>query len=225
MRIFDPSIYGFNDQSVDLAGTSASGGESLSGLTEYIDSDGGGYVTASFSDATLISREANLAWRAFNTGMHGGSVAAVVLFEDRRHQPVNRRAARPRSTVPLPDLPLRPSDGAIAHISALLNGQAGGLRCTRMAITSQLVKPLQGGEWFTIVHPTWGERAYNISLVQGNVIEFLPPLREATAAGTFIDFDNPRCRMVRVGQAPNPLSMKRAGQAGIQFVEDMRKPS
>lgn len=230
-RIIDPSIFGFTDQDIDIAGLATSGGASISGIDDPIRSDGGGYVIASFTGGSLLDREANLAWRAITTGFDGGATPVVVLFCDRAHQPVNRRVRVPHSDgTPFGDGSEYGSGAASAEIVAILNGQTGGLRATQLQISAVLPMPLIGGEWFTIVHLAWGERAYNILSVTLNddatyTIEFRPPLREAVEIAGPLDFENPRCRMVQADKTSKAINMKRLGTAALSFKEDMRKPS
>lgn len=229
-RLIDPSLFGFTDQDIDVAGLATSGGASISGIDDPIRSDGGGYVIASFTGGSLLDREANLTWRAITTGFDGGATSVIVMFCDRLHQPVNKRALVPHSDgTPFDDGSEYESGGGSAEIVAIINGQAGGLRATILQIGTVLPKPLIGGEWFTIVHPAWGERAYNISSVTLNddatyTIEYRPPLREAVDIGTPLDFENPRCRMVQSDKTSKAINMKRLGSASLSFKEDMRKP-
>lgn len=228
MLIIDPvRKWGCLQTDWTIGGAATSGGASLSGIDEPIRTDGGGYVQGSLSQGMAITPEQNKSWRGFTTAMDGGATQFVCMVGDRRHQPVKARApwANPSNSV-------YASGGAIAHVQTIQNGQTGGLRATLMRITAQLEVPLNedGGEWFTIVHTTWGERAYNLisaTLVSTGVydIEFRPPLREATDAGVFIDFDNPRCIVRASAALSNQFNLPRTGVVALNVVEDMRKPS
>lgn len=217
---FHPCQFGFKDKDIKREGMTTSGGRSLSGYEDVIRTDGGGFITADFSNGLTRNREPTLAWRAITDAMDGGAVAVVVHFCDRLHQPVLDAASVPHSDqTPFSDDALYRGAGATGSTTA-----PAALRATtlRMSFTGQ--RDLIGGEWFTIVHPTWGERAYRVIAIEGDTIQFRPPLREAVDAGTALDFDNPRCRMRLSGTPANATNMGRFQTVTARFVEDMRQP-
>src|SRR5262245_29232037 len=68
------------------------------------------------------------------------------------------------------------------------------------AATIAIGSALRGGEHFSIQHDTFSHRLYRIGKVTldglGNsVVTIRPPLREATAAGTRLELDYPKCIM------------------------------
>lgn len=68
-----------------------------------------------------------------------------------------------------------------------------------LTVTGTL-RPLLGGDEFTIVHPIAKERMYRIkrvTAVAGDTytVEFGPPLRDDVDAGEALDFNDPRCLM------------------------------
>lgn len=218
---FHPCQFDFQDQDVKREGLTTSGGTSLSGYEDVIRTDGGGFLSVEFLNGETWERQDTLAWRALTDAMDGGAVAVVVHFCDRLHQPVGDVLRVPHSDgTPFSDDSLYRSAGAEASTIA-----AAALRATslRMRITSEL--PLLGGELFTIVHPTWGERAYRVIAIDGDTIQFRPPLREAVDAGTPLDFDDPRCRMRLSGAPSNGINMGRFQAVSARFVEDMRTPA
>lgn len=220
MRHFHPCQFAFDDQDIRREGMTASGGRSLSGYEDVIRTDGGGFIVAEFTNGETWEREDTLAWRALTDGMDGGAIPVVVHFCDRLHQPVGDRADVPHSDdSPFGDHTLYESGSVTASVTA-----AAALRATsiRFAIASE--RPLIGGEWFTIVHPTWGERAYRVIGVEGDTIQFRPPLREAVASGEALDFDDPRCRMRLSGAPSNATNIGRFQAVSARFVEDMRTP-
>lgn len=202
---FDPSVFGMASLDFRLAGTATSGGRSLSGIEDTIRTDGGGFVIADFAGGSMVDREANLAWRAFTAKADGGATSFEVLLIDRRHQPVRKQAPAP--------------------VSAIVG--SGNLRDTVLTLSFAGQKKLRGGEWFSIDHPTWGPRAYQIVEVSPSgsnfTVEFRPPLREAVANGVAVEFSYPRCKM-RVASPLSNASTGRAGNAAVTFVEDMRLP-
>jgi hypothetical protein len=217
---FHPCQFGFKDKDIRREGLTSSGGTSLSGYEDVIRTDGGGFVVAEFSNGGTRARQDTLAIRAILDAMDGGAVAVVVHFCDRLHQPVGDRVTVPHSDdTPFSDDTLYVSSGASASAVA-----PAALRATslRMTIVSEL--PLLAGELFTIVHPNWGERAYRVINIDGDTIQFRPPLREAINAGTALDFDDPRCRMRLSGTPNNATNMGRFQAVTARFVEDMRTP-
>jgi len=221
MLHFHPCQFDFQDQDVKREGLTTSGGTSLSGFEDVIRTDGGGFLSVEFSSGETWERQDTLAWRAIADAMDGGATAVVVHFCDRLHQPVGVVQRVPHSDqTPFADEALYRSSGASASLLA-----DAPLRATtiRLGIVSEL--PLIGGELFTIVHPTWGERAYRIIAIDGGTVQIRPPLREAAPAGTTLDFDDPRCRMRLSGAPSNATNMGRFQAVSARFVEDMRTPA
>lgn len=226
--------FNFESQDIRVVGSEIDGGTSLSGLSDPIQIDGGGYWQADFSGADFggvsdDDRAATLAWRAINAGLSGG-VSAVVLFCDRHHQPVGAAAYVPHSDdTPFDDGSEYLSGGASATVTAVVNGQAGGLNATVIEVDITSERPLIGGEKFTHVHATWLDRAYEIRKIEtitgGLRLTFQPPIRGGIAVGDSLDFDNPRCLMRRSSQPTNALSLGLYSTASITFVEDMRAPA
>jgi hypothetical protein len=85
--------------------------------------------------------------------------------------------------------------------------------------------PLIGGELFSVEHAAWGWRVYRITRIDGDVITFRPPLREAMAAGAALEFDTPRCQMRLAASTSNLTNMGRFTACSLSMVEDMRKPA
>lgn len=227
----------FNFKTSDpvVIGSEVDGGTSLSGITEVVETSGGGYwqwslASGSFGGRQDSRRAVALSWRAVNAGLAGGQVA-VFLFCDRHHQPILDRVTVPHSDgTPFGDGAEYLTPGAASQVLAVVNGQTGGLNCTILDISIASERPLIGGERFTYVHPTWGERCAEISAVEdiagGKRIRFHPPIRGGIAVGDTLDFDNPRCRMRRISDptsALDPLSLTTSvGQ--LVLIEDMRDP-
>jgi hypothetical protein len=233
-RVFHPCPFNFADQDIRVDGATISGGTSLSGYEDVIRTDGGGiwradFTNADFGDRDDAGRAETLAWRALNAGMQGGSVAVTVMFCDALHQPAMPSLVPHSDQTPFSDDGLYRSGGASAIVSAVVNGQAGGLRATIIDIVLTAPRALIGGEKFTYIGANgWGERAaeiYNIEPIAGGLrITFSPPIRGGIAAGDAIDFDQVRCRMRRTSPPSNPLNMGVFSTASISFQEDMRPP-
>jgi hypothetical protein len=235
LRLFHPCQFGFSDQDIRVVGSTISGGTSLSGYEDVIQTSGGGFWAADFSGADFGDRDdagraETLAWRAANAAMQGGSIPVTLQFCDRLHQPVLDRHRSPHSDdTPFADTSLYASAGATATVLAVVNGQAGGNRTTVLDIAFAGERDLIGGERFTYTGAKgWGERAAEIYAVEdipgGKRITFQPPIRGGISAGDPLDFDNVRCRMRRTSQPSNPLNMGAFSTASISFQEDMRPP-
>jgi hypothetical protein len=205
MPTFDPSQFGIATLDFRVAGSTVSGGRSLSGIEDPVRTDGGGFVVADFGGGNMIDRTANLAWRALMAASDNGVTSIDVLLLDRRHQPVRRHGP--------------------AFTSAVVGTAA--LRATAMTISTNAPRKLRGGEWFSINHATWGSRAYQIATVAPNGsnfdITFRPPLREAVTDGLAVELNAPKCKM-RLASAPSSAITGRLGTAAATFIEDMRLP-
>lgn len=223
MLIFPTCFFGIYAKDVDILTSRISGGTSLSGIEDSIATDGGGKWYANADSINLRTREQIMAWRAFNSAIGGGIDPFVFPICDARHQPIGKRYRVPHS------------DGTSFDDASLYNqgdctvfiAENAPLRATtiKLAITS-LGKPLIGGERFTIVHPTWRERAYQIGQIieqtaTSATIQFHTPLREAVTAGDPVDFNNPRFVARVEGQMSAPMGNPKLASGAVSFVEDM----
>jgi hypothetical protein len=220
LPVFHPCRFNFDDQDIRRVGSVTSGGNSLSGIDDPIETDGGGFWQADFTNGATLEREDTLAWRAINAAMDNGASAVIVRFCDRLHQPVGGEMGVAGSPFAFGDRRAYARPGVVARATAL-----AALRATTIRVDIDSEQPVIGGERFTIVHATWGERVYEVVSVGDGAITIRPPLREAIAANTPLDFDDPRCKMRRASDATNALNIGRYGQCLISFVEDMRKPA
>lgn len=213
--VFPTSLFGFKSQAVDVEHATLRGGESLSGDEDITATDGGGRVFAEFGDGDLIDRDKVLAWRAIVGQLADGVTEMVVPFCDIRHQPYGgEHAATYGDGTHHSDGTPFAGGGPAAEADA-----DAALRATTMPITAIFAQPLIGGEWFAIEHPIKGWRAYRVLTVDGSQITFLPPLREAIAAGTPLDFANPRCLMRQDGKASVGMVHRRHSVAAIRLIE------
>jgi len=215
---FPTCLFSFAQREIMVTQNVISGGTSLSGDETVIATDGGGRWRAEYQNAPLNRRDKVMAWRAFRAIMEGGIVPFIFPICDARHQPVNKPVKVPHS------------DGTSFDDDALYVGGSGdivaqadvALRGTLMQIdASALEKKLVGGERFSIDHPTWRHRLYEIKKINGDVIQFRPPLREAAPAGTSLEFREPKCVMRLVGDMSAPLNGPRVATGSLSLVEDM----
>jgi len=219
---FFPNRFNFNKQDIRRVGSVTSGGTSLSGIEDPIETDGGGFWRADYGEGQTVDRADGLEWRRITEAMDNGSAPVNVRLSERRFQPVGRQPN-----------PLNPemSPGAVATVTSFLNGQTGGLRATKLRISIASEKPLLGGELFSVNCPTWGHRAHRIielvEITAGSAYEITirPGLREAIPIGTSLDFDSPRCLMRLAAITSNETMVGKYTACAISFVEDMRKPA
>lgn len=159
---------------IDIVGSSLEGGRSLSGLTQAIDLSGGGFVTATYSGITLMTRDQHRYWNAI-AGLLNGSVNAI-------HLPL------------WTDLLL--GDGT-DHSGTI---DAAPLHATQLSITHD-PDELVPGAWFSINHgAVLNHHAYRIISVGTPVsgaypCEVRPALRAAITAGAGAGFSTPLCAM------------------------------
>jgi hypothetical protein len=220
LRVFHPCEFNFDDVDLRRLGNVVDGGTSLSGFNDTIETDGGGFWRADFTNGEAMDRDTGLRWRALTDAMDGGSTPVIVLFCSERHfQPLHDRVGASPNT-PIDDT--APDKGA-----AFTASEAAALRATTLKMSGNSEREIIGGELFSIEHATWGWRAYRIGpdgMAEDGTISFRPPLREAIEADTPLEFDNPRCQMRAAAATSNPTNIGRFTACSIAFAEDMRKP-
>lgn len=189
----------------ELMGTTIGSGQTASGAMPVTRLDGGGRWKATFSEVGLWSADHLRTWRALAAVCDGG--AQPVVFQ-------NRESAE---TAPWPlvggqivtSFPVvGHSDGSLfsdgtGYASNVINAKsknAAALRATSMTVAMNAGGQLRGGEHFSIDHPEMRWRMYRVRSAVDNgdgtfAITFRPPLREAIAAATELEFDHPRCVM------------------------------
>lgn len=214
VEIFPTRLFGFLETEYDIERQTLKGGTALSGEQDVISTDGGGRVFAELSDGSLVDRGPTLAWRALLTQLEEGVTPIVVPFCDARYTPYATGGGHvPHSDkTPFADQARYFGSGFVSTVGA------AALRATSLALSPTLPRPLIGGEWFSIEHPTKGWRAYRIASVDGATVTFRPPLREAVPNDAAVEFAEPKCLMVQDGRA----SSRKQGHltpAAIRFVE------
>ena len=222
--IFPTRRFGFLDKEVDIERQTLKGGTALSGEQDTISTDGGGRVFAEFARGGLLDRDTNLGWRALMTLLEDGVVPMIVPFCDTRHTPYGPPGS---GGVPHSDGTPFGDDGLYsANVGGAITASNYPLRGTSLRAITALARPLIGGEWFSITHPTKGVRAYRIARLVvtsdgPNVydIDFRPPLREAVEAGEVLEFLNPACLMIKDGKTSSRVENMRTGEAAIRFIE------
>jgi hypothetical protein len=175
-----------------LQGVAITGGQSVGGIVRSARMDGGGLWVIE-QEFFFHSRAQIKTARAIEAGLDGGTGEIIVRVFETPFAPGGSDA----STVPFSDDSTFSDGSEFGHVpvGATLTA-AAALRATTLSLT-MIVGALEGGERFSITHPTKGRRLYTISRVSGNDITIRPPLREAVTVGTELDFTQPSvvCRL------------------------------
>lgn len=222
----------------NLLGTAATPGQTATNVAVLIRSDGGGFWSATLSDVALGAntldtgkarqRNATLLWRAIRQICDGGVSAITVPRNDAlfRPWPVGLPQGEPAPILHDTD-GTSFSDGSSYYQSTInVTADAADLRDTTLNLTILQAGQLIGGESFSIRHETMGWRLYEIATVIYSdpthaQVTFLPPLREAIADDTEIEFDRPRCTM-RLAM-PNAMDLTVTpwtfNSPSVQFIE------
>ncbi|WP_398472794.1 hypothetical protein [Tardiphaga sp.] len=222
----------------NIVGNTMSAGQAGDGFSPVVRSDGGGLWSCVMSAVSLSGikgaklrhkdriKQSTLLWRAVRQICNGGIGRIVVPRNDALFRPLPEGASA-YGAIPH-------SDGALfsdqtgyyqSVIDVVTYGNAT-LRSTTLYLHLTRCGDLLGGESFSINHPIWGWRMYEIATVEPvdefNVaVTFNPPLREAVPAGTKVEFDRPRCLMQL--KAPNSMDLTvlpwTFNSANAEFIE------
>ena len=216
LPVFPTRLFWFEGVDTDIEARTVSGGTSLAGEEDLIETDGGGRVTVTFNDADLGQPELAAAWRAITAR---GSQPIIVPLGDARHQMMGD------ATTPPERLPWW-QEADFAGVAALSKlSAAASLRATVVQVdTSRLPRPVRAGIWCSIDHATWRHRAYLVEEVVSDTgllatLKLRPPIREATASDADIEFVDPKCTMRRDGDMRSPVSGLYAAGQSVRFVE------
>ncbi|MEC9067801.1 MAG: hypothetical protein VX569_11040 [Pseudomonadota bacterium] len=223
MLVFPTCFFGIYAKDVDIELAKMSGGVALNGEEDEIATDGGGRWFAEMGDVALTSRDKIMAWRAFKAATGGCVDPFIFPICDARHQPTAGKSRVPHADgASFDDDTLYSQGDGAAQLTA-----DAALRATTISISLALAKPLVGGERFTLVHPNMRERAYVVGRISEQTassatFQFHPPLREAAAAGTVVDFNDPRFVATVQGPMRAPLANPKFARGAVRFVEDFR---
>jgi hypothetical protein len=226
MLVFPTAFFRVSAKDCDYDLPSVTGGRALSGDEDRVFTTGGGQWYAEFSDVALTTRERQLTWRAFRSATNGGVDPFVFPLCEARQQ-----AFVPDGWVggvPFSDGTSFSDDSLFAGAASEITAAAdAALRATSLSLAiTALPVPLIGGERFSIDHPTWRHRCYQVGRIisQSDTaaeIQFHPPLREAVTEGTVIDFNNPRF-VAHFQEVRAPMLNPKFARGSARLVEDMR---
>ena len=230
MNVWPTDFFKARETDPYLQGRTVSGGQSVSGISQAVRTDGGGLWTISFAGIFLYTPDHIRAWRAWDGILDGGAQNIIVPICDLRYGPrpiVGGVPVVPSDPVPHSDDTYF-SDTA-GYVSSLIEAETVGtadLGATEIVIDVTLGEPLRGGEHFTLIHPTRGARMYRVAQVSAvsgteHTVKIRPPLREATTDEMPADFDRPRCvmRLADPNAMRLPLQLGRYATVGVSFVE------
>lgn len=214
------------DHDWNIVGNTATAGQTAASSVD-IRSDGGGLWVASLNNMQFRDASYALLWRAVRQICNGGINPIVVPRRDRTWAPFVGGIQPAYS-------PISYSDGSLFDDSSgfyqgaidVTNNGGAPLRSTSMRLNLNNCAPLQGGESFSIKHPTMNWRLYEIGAVTvidstHSAISFNPPLREAILDGDDIEFDRPRCTMKLVNASSMDLNVTTwpFSVATVKFIE------
>lgn len=207
-------------------GQTITGGESLSGIGQVLNTDGGGFWLVTMTGIALISPDLIRAWRAWEEYFDGGTAHCLVPIADIRQAPrtvAGGKLALPSDLLATSGDPYFPD--AVGFQTPFIIAtvvSAAPLRATQLAINVIRGARLKGGETFSLDHATKGRRMYRVQRVvstvgQQSVVTIRPPLREAIGAGANADFDWPSCTMQLVPGTDISPDIELGTMAGVSI--------
>lgn len=217
--VLKPKRANFNIASRSLAGPS-----SISGVSQIMASDAGIWK-ATFADIIIKrSSSAVLAFRAISTLLEG-RMHPILLPRCGAYQPYEANWRQLVQGVPHSDgTPF--GDASLYRtrsidIRLVSNIPLRGTAANVVLVAAGFLHP---GQDFSI-----GERMYRIRTVQMTgdntaAVTFRPPAREAVAAGSEMEFDNPVCRMRLASDAEMDLDLDMTAPwtfPTVNFIEDV----
>lgn len=195
---FPPALLHEASHAWNIAGSVKNAGQTDSASVD-VRSDGGGFWTVALNDIQLWDRTQPLLWRAVRQLANGGVTPLVVSRSDQLQPWPNGVISY--GAIGFSDTALF-SDGTGFEqpVIDVATVGAAALRATSLQLVLLNSGALLGGEAFSIEHPTFGWRMYEIATVTATdatraTVTFNPPLREAVADGAAVEFDRPRCVM------------------------------
>ncbi|WP_457660122.1 hypothetical protein [Sinorhizobium medicae] len=218
----------------DVTGSSIDGGRNGVGEGQTIEMSGGGIVTATYEDCKIKNPEhyeyVNWLGARLNGGFRFINVPIITDWFG-PFPTVNNLPAPIVSGITHSDGSYF-SDGA-GYSQATVYGEITEAAALNAGIIKMRVygldRPLRWSDWFSIYHTTKGWRAYRYWQVIRKTSEenpvytlaIAPPLREAVAVGTRVEFARPRfvAKFKSEFTLPSVVEAFFVTQQSIQFVE------
>lgn len=205
----------------DLAPRSLAGPASVSGKTQVVSSDAGLWKFT-FGNVVVNGRDRVLAWRAIQALLEG-RLGTILVPLCRGYQPVPAGAVEAGLWGDVPhsdDADFSDDTGYVGTVISVVAAEDVASRAVSMTADVTYSGDLQSGQHFSI-----GERLYRIRTFDADTgtMTFRPPLREAVAAGTELNFDGPVCRMRLASDDAMDLelALRRFGNPTVNFLEDV----
>lgn len=198
----------------DIAPRNLRSAASIAGLSQVI-SSGAGIWVFTLGGIAIRRQAQRLAWRGLAAILEG-MLTPILIPLCRGDQPYT--SAADYVTVPHDDD--MPFDDDTEYVGTVIDVTTGGaaVGAVSMAITVVSAVTIQSGQHFSI-----GERLYRIRSLDGTTLTFRPPLREAVASGTSLNFDDPvcRCRLASDREMDLEFDLRRFGAPTVRFIEDV----
>ncbi|RVL78608.1 hypothetical protein CN135_16610 [Sinorhizobium meliloti] len=218
----------------DVTGSSIDGGRNGVGEGQTIEMSGGGIVTAIYEDCKIKDPEQYEYVNWLGARLNGGFRFINVPIITDWFGPFPRVNGLPAPIVS----GITHSDGSYfsdgsGYSQATVYGEITEAAALNAGIIKMRVvglsRPLRWSDWFSIYHPTKGWRAYRYWDVISKTNEtnpvytlaIAPPLREAVAVGTRVEFARPRfvAKFKSDFTLPSVVEAFFVTQQSIQFVE------
>lgn len=211
-----------------LLGSDETGGAALNGPGQVIDWSAGGLWSAALEGLQLWEPDHFRLYRAVLMACRGGGEIDVPIIDDPQ-RPFDETVTETFDPLPFSDGSTfsdgsgwRQSDLDYEVVDAALEGDVS------IVLKRNVGAPLRGGEYWTLLHPEAGPRAYCVGAVgeedaqQRFELTFGAGLREDVSAGDFADFQRPRCRMRLItpwSDAWPKVTPPFEAEVGLRFVE------
>lgn len=171
-----------------IQGVAMTGGPSVSGQVRSTRLDGGGLWVIE-QDFFFHTPAQIRAARAIEAKLDGGAGEIIIRVYEVPFAPTNAVATE----VTFSDDQTFSDDTSFLTVpTGATTTASAALRATSLSVT-MITGTLVAGERFSIEHATKGRRLYTVARVDGSTITIRPPLREACASGTPLDFTHPGC--------------------------------
>ena len=227
LPIFPVHLFNPSAMQMKPMGRAIASPPSLSGVSQSVRTDGGGFWQGSMSGISLRDSRLINGWRAWEDYLQGGARECLVPVIDPRNQPRPLMAGKPARAGSVAT-----SMGAdeffpetLAYSSPMITATAHAAKFRATTMTFNFAKGVPGRGYFGINHPNKGWRTYRIGRIlsrSGTSItaEISHPLREAFAGGA-IEFDFPLMRAIVAPDADTSPDIEngRYAKVGIVFRE------
>jgi hypothetical protein len=167
---------------------------SLSGVAQALRTDGGGLWQLTFSGISLHTDDKVRIWNAWESYLAGGAQRVTVPVLQNRFAPRGLQGGRLARFGGLAYTGDRYFPDSVSYGATLIVARAAAapLRATILSITIDRGSTVMGGETFSIVHASKGNRTYRVvRKLPNGVFQIDPPLREGIGPDTPLNFDWP----------------------------------